>query len=58
MNFMTRHLWVIITCQTIPDKPKRKAPDFSRAFGLIRMVPDYQMVEVVGIEPTSEKPSI
>jgi len=40
------------------DKTKRKALDFSRAFGFVRMVPDYQMVEVVGIEPTSEKSSI
>jgi hypothetical protein len=43
---------------TFLDKKKEKALDLSRAFGLIRMVPDYQMVEVVGIEPTSEKPSI
>jgi len=43
---------------TSPDKTKEKALDFSRAFGLSRTVPDYQMVEVVGIEPTSEKSSI
>jgi len=26
---------------TIPDKTKEKAPDFSRAFGFVRMGPDY-----------------
>jgi hypothetical protein len=33
--------------RTSLDNTKRKALDFSRAFGLIRMVPDFQMVEVV-----------
>jgi hypothetical protein len=40
---------------TSVDNTKEKALDLSRAFGLIRMVPDYQMVEVAGIEPASEK---
>jgi len=45
--------WILL------DKTKEKALDFSRAFGLlVRMVPDYQMVEVVGVEPTSEEPTI
>jgi len=43
---------------TPPDKTKPKALDFSRAFGFSRTLPDYQLVEVVGIEPTSEKSSI
>jgi len=40
------------------DNTKEKALDFSRAFALARMVPDYCMVEVAGIEPASEEPTI
>jgi len=43
---------------TPPNNKKEKALDFSRAFGPNRTVPDYQLVEVAGIEPASEKPSI
>jgi len=31
----------LVFYQTPQDKIKEKAPDFSRAFSLVRMVPDY-----------------
>ena len=51
MDFSVHH-------RTIQDKEKEKAPDFSRASELVRMGSDFKMVEVVGVEPTSEEPTI
>jgi len=43
---------------TYTDNTKEKALDFSRASGFARTTPDYLLVEVAGIEPASEKPTI
>jgi hypothetical protein len=42
MNCFTlfRSIWAAIQSAFLIDNTKEKAPDFSRAFELIRMVPD------------------
>jgi hypothetical protein len=39
-------------CRTLPDKQKRKGPDFSGPFVVYRTISDYNLVPEVGVEPT------
>lgn len=40
--------------RTTPDKEKPRKPYWPRGFNFYRMLPDYEMVEVGGVEPPSE----